>query len=338
MHKWFIPHRDTHKKAHLISWQAILIYILLFGILQLSFKYVNVTHPGVLGIASNVDQKKLIELTNVERQKLGLSAVRENSELDAAAAAKAQNMFAENYWAHYSPSGKDPWGFIQGAGYKFSVAGENLAKNFQTSDEVVQAWMNSPSHRDNMVNAKYQDIGIAVMNGTLNGEETTLVVQEFGSPAPGFVAAVAAVPQGAPAATAQPATQTPEAGTSAQVQPTVHPTQSPTLAPTPSAAPTLAPIVQTSPANVASATKNAEITPLFDPFQVSKTVGLSVISLIIILLVVDFYVLRRRGVFRISSHHWAHLSVLGAAGGALLASHPGQISLQAASVTLNFLK
>jgi uncharacterized protein YkwD len=177
----FIPHRDTHKKAHLISWQAIAAYILLFIILQTSFQIISVVNPGVLGTSSNIDQKRLIDLTNEERAKLGLSPLKENTSLDEAASKKAANMFEENYWAHFAPSGKSPWDFIQGSGYKFTYAGENLAKNFNESPDVVSAWMASPTHRENIVNPHYKDIGIAVVDGTLNGVHTTLVVQEFGS-------------------------------------------------------------------------------------------------------------------------------------------------------------
>jgi hypothetical protein len=90
-------------------------------------------------------------------------------------------MFAKNYWAHNSPTGTTPWDFITASGYKYVVAGENLAKNFSTSQAVVNAWMASPTHKDNIVKPSYKEIGFAVVNGTLNGEETTLVVQMFGS-------------------------------------------------------------------------------------------------------------------------------------------------------------
>src|SRR3989338_6375783 len=105
---WFIPHKDTHKKAHLISWEGLVIYIMIFILLQVGFSIVGYTRPGILGITSSIDQKMLIELTNKEREKLGFTPVTENEALDKAALAKAQNMFSENYWAHFAPSGKTP--------------------------------------------------------------------------------------------------------------------------------------------------------------------------------------------------------------------------------------
>lgn len=152
-------------------------------LLQVSFNLLTFYKPGILGISSSIDQRNLIDLTNKERSKVGLPPLAENQALDQAAENKAKNMFAENYWAHYSPSGKDPWGFITGSGYKFSYAGENLARNFYNSGDVVNAWMASPTHKDNIVNSHYQDVGIAVVEGTLLGEKTTLIVQEFATPA-----------------------------------------------------------------------------------------------------------------------------------------------------------
>lgn len=179
---FFIPHRGTHKKAHLISLKALAVYVLIFLGLHIGFTYFNYVKPGVLGIESSADKKELIRLTNVERQEKGLPALSESERLNKAALAKGKNMFEENYWAHYSPSGKDPWEFISKAGYRFSYAGENLARNFYTSDEVVNAWMDSPTHKANILNLHYREIGIAVLEGTLKGQKTVLIVQEFGAP------------------------------------------------------------------------------------------------------------------------------------------------------------
>lgn len=191
---FFIPHPDTHEKAHLISAPALLVYILLFIFVQVGLDVLNNFHPGILGISSQIDQHSLIDLTNAERAKNGLPPLKENSSLDKAAMEKGKNMFSENYWAHYSPSGKTPWDFISASGYNFSYAGENLARSFYKSEDVVSAWMASASHRSNIVNKHYHDIGIAVLEGTLQGQRTTLVIQEFGTP----VEAVASLPQTLP--------------------------------------------------------------------------------------------------------------------------------------------
>lgn len=285
---WFIPHKDTHKKAHLISWEGLVIYILFFILLQVSFSIISYSKPGILGISGNVDQKRLIELTNQERQKMGLALVSENTALDKAASLKAQNMFAENYWAHFAPSGKTPWDFILGAGYKFTYAGENLAKNFTNSDEVVKAWMASPTHRENLLNPKYQDIGIAVEEGILNGQTTILVVQEFGS-----TSNLAAKP-------------TVEVqGKKIEVAKEEY-----------NSKPELTLVASETQVNTKS---------LFDPYQIYKTAGFSIIILITGLLTLDIWVLRKRGVFRLSSHNIAHMALLSLAAGSLIVLNPGAI-------------
>lgn len=326
IHNLFLPHKETHKKARLISWEALLVYLLLFVILQSSFSLLGQLKPGILGTTSSITRERIIELTNFERAKNGLPPLAENDSLDRAATAKAANMFEENYWAHFSPSGKDPWGFILSSGYKFSVAGENLAKNFTNSEDVVVAWMNSPSHKENIINSKYKEIGIAVEDGVLNGEGTTLVVQMFGTPT-----ALASAP------TTPNITTFANNSTSA---PTTNPQAVAQAAPL--ATPQNEPIVnvggekiKVAPEEYEASQKialvNAPISPaikgepLFDPFTVSKVVGLSLVGLISLLLILDFMVLRARGVFRLSSHHLAHLSLILVAAIGLLIITRGNI-------------
>ena len=110
-----------------------------------------------------------------------MSEVKLDTKLSAAAAQKAADMFARDYWAHISPVGTQPWYFITESGYSYRYAGENLARDFSDAKSVVDAWVASPSHRENLLNSRYQDIGIAVIDGQLEGRETTLVVQFFGT-------------------------------------------------------------------------------------------------------------------------------------------------------------
>lgn len=286
---WILPHKDTHKKAHLISWEGLVIYILLFILLQVSFSIIGYAKPGVLGIAGNIDSKRLIELTNSERQKGGLSPLSENGSLNQAAELKAQNMFQENYWAHFAPSGKTPWDFISGAGYKFTYAGENLAKNFTSAEAVVSAWMASQTHKDNLLNSKYKDIGIAVVEGVLNGQKTILVVQEFGATSSNIAAKPTVEVQGKQITV-----------------PEEDLINRPTLA-------------------LAAAVTKPSTNVLINPYAVSKVAGFSVIILIAFLLTVDVWVLKKRGVFRFTSHHIAHMALLSLAAGSLWLASPGAI-------------
>jgi hypothetical protein len=310
---FFLPHPETHKKAHLISPAGIFVYIALFIILQVSLTLINTVRPGILGVSANIDYKEVIRLTNQEREKKGLSSLRENANLNVAAYEKGKNMIEEQYWAHYSPSGKDPWGFILRAGYKYSYAGENLARNFSNANEAVVAWMNSPTHRDNILNSKYQDIGISVVHGNLNGEETTLIIQEFGTPI-SYTASNPTTPPRAQVATAPTASQQTALGESNQPITEIIPAEG-------NSPITTAPVINYSPPEVTLTSKPAVI----NPFELYRSIGLGMVAGLGFLLVVDLYVLKRRGVFRPASHHVAHLALLGVAGSALTSMSQGKI-------------
>lgn len=163
----------------------ILSCAVVFSLLSyLAVGVITRVYPGVLGISSQIDPQEIVRLTNQQRVKNGLPPLRFSPILAAAAMNKGKNMFAENYWAHVSPSGKDPWYWIDKTGYVYTVAGENLAKDFLDPESVVSAWMASPTHRANILNEKYREIGVAVLRGTLKGFQTTLVVQMFATPKP----------------------------------------------------------------------------------------------------------------------------------------------------------
>ncbi len=177
----FAPHPHNNHKAKILWPQSIVILI---GLFIMGRSFIDMTvglQPGVLGYASQIDPDKVIELTNQEREKAGLPGLQTNSELNQAALAKAADMFENNYWAHISPTGTEPWSFITQSGYQYQHAGENLARDFSNPQDVVKAWMASPTHKKNLLDNRHRDIGVAVMDGTLNGVETTLVVQMFGT-------------------------------------------------------------------------------------------------------------------------------------------------------------
>lgn len=177
----FTPRHTNNHRARVVHIDALFLYVLAIALLRIGIHWGHRQFPDVLGYATNIHVQELLADTNVKRQAAGLPPLAINEELSKAAAAKARDMFSKNYWAHNSPDGRTPWDFIIESGYTYTVAGENLAKNFSDSDGVVAAWIASSSHRDNLLKPSYRDIGFAVVNGTLNGEETTLVVQMFGA-------------------------------------------------------------------------------------------------------------------------------------------------------------
>ena len=131
-------------------------------------------------------QKTLVALTNGDRLSQGDAAVIENSTLSAAAQAKADDMAAKGYFAHYSPLGVSPWYWFTSAGYLYTHAGENLAINFDSPADVESAWMVSPAHRANILRGLYTQVGIGVAHGTYQGKPATFIVELFATPASSF--------------------------------------------------------------------------------------------------------------------------------------------------------
>lgn len=185
-----MPHHTNNYKAKSLHHSHLLFYILLLLAFQSFYSFYKKISPNVLGYATDISIEKILVLVNGERQKENLQPLALSRELTVAAQGKAADMFAKNYWAHISPTGTTPWEFITKTGYQYIYAGENLAKSFDNTDEVVKAWMKSPTHRANIMKPEYTEIGLAVHNGVLNNEETTLVVQEFGSRQRQIVASV----------------------------------------------------------------------------------------------------------------------------------------------------
>jgi len=178
-----VPHKGNHYRPHLVRLHGITAVLVLAVFMQLAYGLFTSGRLEVLGRVSDISSAELLADTNTERVKDSLPSLKINDELSKAAFLKAQDMFANNYWAHTSPTGVTPWKWLGDSGYNYDVAGENLAKNYPTSQATVDAWMNSETHRANILNGKYQDIGFAVVDGMIDGRNTTLVVAYYGAPA-----------------------------------------------------------------------------------------------------------------------------------------------------------
>ncbi|MEI6533597.1 MAG: CAP domain-containing protein [Candidatus Roizmanbacteria bacterium] len=188
LHHYFGSHEHNNFRPRILHLDFLTAYLVGAIILSIIFNSTGFKSGDILGFSTDITVSKLFSLTNGERTKAGLSQLKYNTKLAQAAHAKAEDMFAQNYWAHYAPNGKTPWDFILNSGYQYEYAGENLAKNFLFSQGVVEAWMQSPSHKENLLRKEYTEVGFAVVNGMINDEPTTLVVQMFGKPAPGALA------------------------------------------------------------------------------------------------------------------------------------------------------
>lgn len=181
LYHWIIPTKHNQFDPHTLRTTGTMVFLAIILLITPIYNALAIGKPQVLGYATNVTTSDVLKLSNQERIDNGLAPLVINQKLVSAASAKANDMFIKNYWAHNAPDGTTPWSFIDSSGYDFLVAGENLAKGFSISSGVVAGWMNSPTHKENVLNTNFKEVGYAVINGELLGEETTLVVAMYGA-------------------------------------------------------------------------------------------------------------------------------------------------------------
>ncbi len=182
VHDHLIPHERNNYHPHILGHRFLGLFSLMMIALKFSMVAAVAISPAASTYASAINGTNVISLSNESRAQYSLPVLTENSVLNRAAQAKANDMLAKGYFAHNTPDGKTPWTFIKAAGYSYITAGENLAVDFTEAETVQTAWMNSPGHRANILNKNYEEIGVGVSQGTWQGHQTTFVVQMFGTP------------------------------------------------------------------------------------------------------------------------------------------------------------
>lgn len=282
----FIPHESNNQKAKILHPSSLSILTIFLISFQLILSFTGKSFPQVLGYAANISPSEVIRLTNEKRVQNGLSPLSENSTLSSAAIAKGNDMLAKGYWAHFAPDGTSPWSFFTSFGYKYRYAGENLARDFSSPSSAVEAWMNSPTHKENILNSKYQEIGIGVVEGSLAGADITIIVQFFGTPA-------------------NSAPSIPDVKAK-EVTVTIIQTPSPVPTPIPQAATTVK-------------------APILSPFDSTKNISLAVVGLLLLVLSIDLIVVRRKRIARIGGRTLAHLAFFGMILAVILILKAGQI-------------
>ncbi len=287
-----VPRESNNQKAKLLHNSSLTLITFAFILYQLIISFVPRFAPKILGFAANISPDEVVRLTNEKRAQAGLSSLSLNSALSQAAQAKGADMLNKGYWAHVAPDGAQPWVFFTNFGYKYRYAGENLARDFSSASSAVEAWMNSASHRENLLSSKYKEIGIGVIEGNLAGVDTTIIVQFFGTKY------VDSVPV-APIAEAKAAVSSPIA--------TIAPTATPkAVSPTPS------PPVD-------------EARVLVSPFNVTKSVSLGIVGLLLFVLIIDGILVSKRRIARIAGRTFAHIAFLGMILAIALILKAGQI-------------
>lgn len=309
-HHLFHPKRSNNHRPKVLHHTSYLYFIglvLLSAVLLRAWQATPQNLSSVLGFSSTITASQVVEQTNQKRATQGLEPLTVNSSLNQAALAKAQDMMSDQYWAHVAPDGTQPWFFISQAGYTYTVAGENLARDFSDTPSMVAAWMASPTHKANILHPRYKEIGIAVVDGELLGYETTLVVQMFGSQAGGRLSDGNVPSSGQVAAVVQEAEPTPSEDEESISEAT---------------------LVENSSTNNQQASNPEEnqeilggilvpvtelkVPPLFSPLQLSKAVFLALLMVIVTTLIYDAVVIGHRRTARLVGKNLAHLLFLSA--------------------------
>jgi uncharacterized protein YkwD len=192
LRNFFIPSLQNQLRPYSLRYST-LAFVIAFSVIMeiLFFAYVDVAfrQNSMLGniitsiqttVADNFPNV-VIQQVNAQRINNGETPLAINGELMLAAKLKAEDMAKKGYFSHQGPDGSMAWNWMDKVGYNYSYAGENLAINFFDAQDVVDAWMQSPSHRENILNKDFAEVGVAAVNGVYNGSKTVFLVQIFGT-------------------------------------------------------------------------------------------------------------------------------------------------------------
>jgi len=177
----FIPSKENKYRPNFLEGRFLFYCVVGLLVLKLITIPFFAYFPRSIFFA-DVTKTALLKLVNQERGATGVQSLNESQKLNEAAYLKARDMIEKDYFSHQSPDGLSPWYWFKQVGYNYKSAGENLAIGFLDSEEAHQAWLDSPSHKANLLNPDYNEVGIAIARGDFQGNETTVVVQLFGVP------------------------------------------------------------------------------------------------------------------------------------------------------------
>lgn len=176
--------KHKHTKHYLQHyWPYLpLVSLVLVGLWLLRPMLLPASAHDVLAVATNVSSQNLLEETNKQRLAQSRPQLRLNNQLTLAAQSKAQDMVNLNYWSHNTPSGNPPWTFINESGYQYQKAGENLAYGFADSSDTINGWMNSQSHRENLLDKDFVEVGFGTASSNDFNHEgpSTVIVAMYG--------------------------------------------------------------------------------------------------------------------------------------------------------------
>lgn len=180
--KYFIPHHKNNYKPKALCAEGAVFILAVILFIEIIFLFQSFILTKTDFFASLLPDA-IVTATNRKRAEAGGLVLKTNSLLQKAAELKARDMVSKGYFAHNSPDGKAPWQWLDAVKYDYNYAGENLAVNFVDSNDVVDAWFHSKTHKENLLSKNYTEIGIGMAKGIYEGKETIFVVQFFAAPA-----------------------------------------------------------------------------------------------------------------------------------------------------------
>lgn len=184
-HKFFIPHEGNNYHPHILHTKRAVAYSTLALCLKVFIVGFAVLLPAESFLSPDVlaeQGKKIVALVDELRAENGLKPLTPIGKLTTSAQTRANDMLTLQYFSHNGPDGHTLKYFLSQAGYDYSVAGENLAMGFSDAQEVVDAWIKSPTHYANMINKDYTQDGLGLVAGNFDGVPTVFVAQHFGLP------------------------------------------------------------------------------------------------------------------------------------------------------------
>lgn len=183
--------RHQHRNKPFLNVYHPYLPFLLLAVIVIAFLFLPKSnkYSDVLSYSTAVSQDGLLTQTNSQRQRNKEPALKINFKLAQAAQNKAEDMAGRNYWSHTTPDGKAPWIFIDAAGYAYKKAGENLAYGFKSSSDMVYGWMNSPPHRENILDPDYREVGFGIANSDnyIGKGPETIIVAMYAAPGRGVL-------------------------------------------------------------------------------------------------------------------------------------------------------
>jgi len=178
---YFLPNKENKFLPKIIGCRALILYafvsVLVFVLIS----------PDLLNLdkfLASLTQELIIDEVNPVREEKGYAKVTSSEKLSLAAQMKAEDMLQRQYFDHTGPDGERPWSWLKKVDYKYAAAAENLAMNASNPKTLVKAWLNSDPHAKNILNGYFNEIGVGIATGEMNGKTTTVVVMFLGRQVP----------------------------------------------------------------------------------------------------------------------------------------------------------